>query len=335
MGGDGPRRPVTWVSGQSEFEELCRCLLREPRVGLDVETTLSEPVELCTMQLATAKESWVVDALAVRLDPVVPLFEGQDVVKIIHYAAFERKVMGRYGIRIHNVFDTCTTSRQLFPDAVGGHGLAALCARHLDLEMSKVQQTSDWTRRPLSPDQLAYAALDAEVLIDLWRILEDERAERQRRMKAGSSSLFASGSPPSRRPVSSASRTPGGPLPPWWRRRTPAVDGVTTAEAAPPLELRPAADLPPPPSSSSHDEADGPLRVQDVTLDLVGAHAVAVVNEATDLGRDALVSALLVRLGFAADDRLAAAVVRGFLRQVVRSGTLCETAEGIVRRSAP
>ena len=334
MGGDGPRRPVTWVSGQAEFDELCRSLLREPRIGLDVETTLREPVELCTMQLASAKESWVVDALSVRLDPVVPLFEGDEVVKIIHYAAFERKVMGRYGVRIHNVFDTCTTSRQLFPDAVGGHGLAALCARHLDLEMSKVQQTSDWTRRPLSAEQLAYAALDAEVLIDLWRILEEERAERQRRMKVGSTSLFTSGKQSARRPVSTAARTPGGPLPPWWRQRTPSVDGVTTSEPAPPLELRPAAELPPPPTATVQDGAGGPLRVQDVTLEVVGAHAVAVIDEATDLGRDALVSALLVRMGFAADDRLAAAVVRGFLRQVVRGGTLSETADGIVRRSA-
>jgi len=32
----------------------------------------------------------------------------------------------------------------------------------------KSQQTSNWSRRPLDADQLRYAALDTEVLLDLY-----------------------------------------------------------------------------------------------------------------------------------------------------------------------
>jgi ribonuclease D len=39
----------------------------------------------------------------------------------------------------------------------------------VDLPMS--EQTRDWTRRPLSPAQLAYAALDADVLLPLAEVL--------------------------------------------------------------------------------------------------------------------------------------------------------------------
>jgi len=36
-----------------------------------------------------------------------------------------------------------------------------------ELGLSKNEQTSNWTRRPLTPEQIAYAAADVEVLIEL------------------------------------------------------------------------------------------------------------------------------------------------------------------------
>ena len=49
----------------------------------------------------------------------------------------------------------------------GGHGLKAVCDRELGVKLDKTWQTSDWTRRPLEAGQLAYAAIDAEVLLRL------------------------------------------------------------------------------------------------------------------------------------------------------------------------
>lgn len=47
------------------------------------------------------------------------------------------------------------------------HSLAAVVRRELDRVLDKRPQTSDWQRRPLTPDQEAYAALDVEVLVAL------------------------------------------------------------------------------------------------------------------------------------------------------------------------
>jgi ribonuclease D len=43
-----------------------------------------------------------------------------------------------------------------------------VCERELGVVLDKRAQTSNWSCRPLSTDQLEYAALDAEVLLALY-----------------------------------------------------------------------------------------------------------------------------------------------------------------------
>ncbi|MFN7702564.1 MAG: hypothetical protein ACK5U8_32070 [Deltaproteobacteria bacterium] len=137
-------------------------------VALDVETTLVDR-DLCTLQLGTPAFNAIVDASVLAdLASLAVILEHDDILKVIHNASFERSVLGRLNLSITNVFDTLATSRRLRGrTADGGHSLAACCRRELGLELDKSEQTSDWTRRPLSARQLAYAALDVEVLIAL------------------------------------------------------------------------------------------------------------------------------------------------------------------------
>ena len=98
---------------------------------------------------------------------------------MIHNAPFERRILGEHGITIQNVFDTLKTSRTLFgKSASGGHGLSAVCKRELGITIDKSEQTSNWAQRPLNESQLSYAAIDAEVLIDLYDTLE-RQGQRQ------------------------------------------------------------------------------------------------------------------------------------------------------------
>ena len=163
-----PRRPIRMVTTVAELEVLSREIAREPVIGLDVETTLVDR-DLCTIQVSTPAYNAIVDALAVRdLAALAPVFESTDTVKVIHNAVFERSVLSRLNLSLVNVFDTLTASRRIRGKRIdGGHGLAAVCERELGRTVDKTEQTSDWTRRPLSERQVAYAALDGEVLLDL------------------------------------------------------------------------------------------------------------------------------------------------------------------------
>ncbi|HRT22439.1 MAG TPA: hypothetical protein P5318_20190, partial [Candidatus Hydrogenedentes bacterium] len=101
------------------------------------------------------------------------LMENPRIEKLIHNAQFETRMFAQYGIRIHPVYDTLIVSRKKHrKGAEGGHKLDDVCERELGIYLDKSLQTSDWTRRPLSPEQLAYAAVDAEVLLALHRAFE-------------------------------------------------------------------------------------------------------------------------------------------------------------------
>lgn len=76
--------------------------------------------------------------------------------------------MKKHGIGLDGVYDTLAESRRRRPGIEGGHSLKAVCQRELGLAMDKTEQTGDWARRPLSDAQVAYAALDASVLVDLF-----------------------------------------------------------------------------------------------------------------------------------------------------------------------
>jgi hypothetical protein len=167
-----PRSPVDFVVDQSELEYVCERLAKLPCIGLDVETTLEEPRILCTVQLGEPGHTWIIDALAMQdLAPLKALMENETVTKIIHNALFEEQVLGRYGMKIRNVFDTLPASRKKYKKGVdGNHKLDDVCERELGIYMDKGQQTSDWTLRPLTDAQLAYAAIDAEVLLPLYEV---------------------------------------------------------------------------------------------------------------------------------------------------------------------
>ncbi len=163
-----PRKPVRWIDTQDAFETLCRELSTRKRVGLDVETTLEEPRVLCTIQFSDEDANYVIDALACQdLSPIRQVLENKDVLKIIHNAEFERQMFAPFGLKIDPVLDTLVASRKKTRRAPiqGGHRLDEVCERELNIFLDKRQQTSDWTVRPLSPEQLRYAAIDAEVLI--------------------------------------------------------------------------------------------------------------------------------------------------------------------------
>lgn len=171
-----PKNPIHWVETPEQLEAICARFGHASVIGLDVETTITRDQSLCLVQIGTHTETALIDPLVVEdLDPLKALLEDEGVVKVIHNASFEKRVLGGYGIEIANVYDTMTVSRQLRKiKGKGMNTLATVCKRELDLVIDKVPQTSNWRRRPLADRQRKYAALDAEILLRLYDVFEAE-----------------------------------------------------------------------------------------------------------------------------------------------------------------
>ena len=128
--------------------------------------------ELCVVQLGGDDEVAVIDALAPGLDlsALGELLADQAVTKVFHAARQDIEIfVGKFGDVPRPLFDTQVAAMVAgFGDQVGYQALVAgLAGGSID----KAHRYSDWSVRPLSPEQIAYAAADVTYLREIYRKL--------------------------------------------------------------------------------------------------------------------------------------------------------------------
>lgn len=127
---------------------------------------------LSLIQLAFEKDDkfivWVIDCLK-PLDITVlkPYLENKEILKIAHNASYDVGQLRDNGIPMKNVW--CTMTAERHSGVKRGLKLANLAEHHLGVKMDKTLQQSKWGDRPLKPEQLRYAALDAQILLQVYQ----------------------------------------------------------------------------------------------------------------------------------------------------------------------
>lgn len=172
------------ITEKEGVEELAESLRRDRVIAVDTEADSFFHYfdKLCLIQIAAKSGIFLVDPLSLPekgLAPLEPIFANPEVRKVFHAADYDLYVLQRYGggIRVRNIFDTMLSAQLLGYSAVG---LSALVENHFDIKLSKDQQRTDWSRRPLRPVQLEYAALDVRYLVELASRLEKELRGKKR-----------------------------------------------------------------------------------------------------------------------------------------------------------
>ena len=176
--------PPVLITTTEALEELCTRLRREAFVTVDTEFMRERTYwpELCVVQLAGTDEVAVVDAEAPGIDlaPLGALFADQAVTKVFHAARQDIEIFVlRFGDVPKPLFDTQVAAMVAgFGDQVGYDALvASLTGGHID----KAHRFSDWSARPLSAAQIAYAAADVTFLRGVYEQLR-ARLERDGRL---------------------------------------------------------------------------------------------------------------------------------------------------------
>lgn len=168
------------VTNPAEWDRALQAIRSASIVCFDLESNgffhYSERVSL--MQFAVPGQAFIVDPIALG-EPggLGELFADPRKPKVLHGCDYDLRSLDReYGINIHGLYDTAIATQLLNPELMG---LARAIESYLGIRVSKPArlQRSDWSRRPLPPDALAYAAADVAHLEPLKRALDAKLAE--------------------------------------------------------------------------------------------------------------------------------------------------------------
>jgi ribonuclease D len=164
-----------------QLEGVARILGRSEIIGVDLEAdSLFHYYEkVCLLQMATETDSFVLDPLALRdLSSLHPVFSDPRIRKVFHGADYDIRSLYRdFHLQVENLFDTQLACKFL---GLQETGLEAVLRNRFQVELNKKYQRADWSKRPLTPEMVEYAAMDGYYLIPLARMLERELGEKGR-----------------------------------------------------------------------------------------------------------------------------------------------------------
>jgi ribonuclease D len=161
------------IDDQARLDSFSERMRSVNLLGVDTEFVRTDTYrpKLCLVQVACMPEIGCIDTLAPLAFEVA--WNGllrEDLLVVLHAAKQDLEALIRLMPRLPaRLFDTQIAAAFL------GHppqmGYAALVDAELGRKIDKTQTRTDWSRRPLTPEQLHYAAEDVAYLAELHEIL--------------------------------------------------------------------------------------------------------------------------------------------------------------------
>ena len=172
-----------YLTNPEDARAALAAFANQPIIGLDTETFWNFQTRqnrLSLLQLAAPTgEVIVIDALATGVEEARELIENPSAMMAAHSARFDDGVLRQAGFNVAGLVDTLKLSRRTL--RLRSFSLASVSDHLFGIKMDKQYQRSDWYRRPLSREQLDYAALDAQIALQVFQALSD-RLEAEGRL---------------------------------------------------------------------------------------------------------------------------------------------------------
>jgi ribonuclease D len=171
------------ITTTRDLDDACGRLARHPFVTVDTEFLRESTYypKLCVAQMASTDEALVVDTLADGIDlaPFFALMADDCVIKVFHAARQDIEICWHEaGIIPRPIIDTQVAAMVLgYGDSIS---YEQLVQRITGDNLDKSHRFTDWTRRPLSEAQLAYAVSDVTHLRDIYLKLSGDLERRGR-----------------------------------------------------------------------------------------------------------------------------------------------------------
>lgn len=174
---------VLYIDTGPALTDFCQQIETSSWLAIDTEFLREKTYypQLCLIQIANQDVIACVDPLVIEdLSPLLDVLYRDNMTLVFHAAKqdLELLLMLR-GNLPKNIFDTQLAATVLgLGDQIGYGNLVKTC---LEVDLDKAHSRTDWTQRPLSNDQLEYAADDVRYLRTLYLQMSTQLDELNRR----------------------------------------------------------------------------------------------------------------------------------------------------------
>ncbi|MCI7730936.1 ribonuclease D, partial [Enorma burkinafasonensis] len=164
-----------YISTDAELAEFCTRAAAFDAIAVDTEFLRERTYHprLCLVQVATPDECAVIDPLAVKdAAPLAALMCDPGTVKVFHACSQDMEVLLQaLGTLPAPIFDTQVAATFLGERLqVSYNGLVqTFCG----VNLPKSESLTDWSRRPLTPQQIEYALDDVRYLIRAYAVIRE------------------------------------------------------------------------------------------------------------------------------------------------------------------
>jgi len=172
---------IELLTRPAEAAQFLNQIRGEPLVAVDTEAASFHRYHdrIYLIQLSTRTRTAVLDPLGVPdLALLGEILAAPGTETVFHDADYDLRILDRdYRFHASHIFDTRVAAQLLNEPGIG---LAALLEKYFAVRLDKKYQRADWSRRPLTPEMLAYAASDTRYLAALRDVLKQQLVERGR-----------------------------------------------------------------------------------------------------------------------------------------------------------
>lgn len=171
-----------YISTYEELSAFCERAARFNAIAVDTEFLRERTYHprLCLVQVATPDECVVIDVIAIdNLAPLAILMRDEDTVKVFHACSQDMEVLNyTLGALPAPIFDTQIAAAFLGERMQTSYNgmVHAFCG----VTLPKSESLTDWSRRPLTPEQIEYALDDVRYLIKAYDVIMERLDESGR-----------------------------------------------------------------------------------------------------------------------------------------------------------
>ena len=169
------------ITSNKDLEPCISSLKDKPEIAIDLEFDKNYyryGFNLCLLQVFDGDTCFLIDPLSesLNIDLIFPVLENRDIQKVVFAFGEDIRLLHSMNCIPQNIYDvSIATSLLNYPPA----SLVNIISGVLDINTGKSSQMSNWFQRPLTEQQIKYAAQDVLHLLKLKELFENEAKQKE------------------------------------------------------------------------------------------------------------------------------------------------------------